>query len=205
MADENWQPIPHESPLELSDLTDYVKERGVKNRLQLSVLEYQNIVPVFVRYLSATPSSRLAPFDFTWVLKLHREMFGNVMKSAGTIRSTDLNIGVQHYLIRGELQGLLGDLHAWSDYQMPLHEQAARLHFKAVRIHPFLNGNGRWARMLANIWLKRNKDALILWPEETIGQVSVIRTEYIEAVKEADEGNYQPLIDLHIKYRSSDT
>src|SRR6266851_437586 len=26
-----------------------------------------------------------------------------------------------------------------------------------ARIHPFLNGNGRWSRMLANIWLKRNR------------------------------------------------
>jgi Fic family protein len=36
-------------------------------------------------------------------------------------------------------------------------EISARLHYRAVVIHPFLNGNGRWSRMLANIYLKQNE------------------------------------------------
>ena len=72
---------------------------------------------------------------------------------------------------------------------MRLLEQAVRLHHRAVRIHPFPNGNGRWARMLANIWLKRHGQPITAWPEETIGTRSVVRDEYLAAIRAADEGD----------------
>ena len=56
---------------------------------------------------------------------------------------------------------------------------AVHLHHRAVQIHPFLNGNGRWARLLANILLKLHKAPLTEWPEEAIGATSVIREEYL--------------------------
>lgn len=54
---------------------------------------------------------------------------------------------------------------------------------RGVAIHPFLNGNGRWARMLANIWLKRNGHPITEWPEATISFKSVIRDEYLAAIR----------------------
>jgi Fic family protein len=50
-----------------------------------------------------------------------------------------------------QLQTLLEDLVFWEARGDALLEQSVRLHHRAVWIHPFLNGNGRWARMLANI------------------------------------------------------
>jgi fido (protein-threonine AMPylation protein) len=156
-----------------------------------------------MKYLSAVPSTHLAPFDYSWVVSLHKEMFGDVMKSAGMIRQADLNLGDPHYNVRGNLFGLLEDLRAWPGLEMPLLEQAVRLHLRAVKIHPFLNGNGRWSRMLANIWLKQNGAVPIHWPEETIGCESVIRTEYINAIKAADAGDLSLLTALHEKYQGS--
>ena len=75
----------------------------------------------------------------------------------------------------------------------------ARLHHASVRIHPFQNGNGRWARLLANIWLRRHGEAPIEWPEATIGSVSAIRNEYLMAVREADRGEYGRLIAMHVR------
>ena len=83
---------------------------------------------------------------------------------------------------------------------MPLLEQAARLHHSAVVIHPFENGNGRWSRMLANIWLKQNGSNLTFWPEATVGETSVIRDEYLQALKAADRMDFGPLFALHAKY-----
>jgi Fic family protein len=83
---------------------------------------------------------------------------------------------------------------------MNLIEQAARLHHRAVFIHPFLNGNGRWARMLANIYLKQRKEPLTLWPNETIGESSIIRQQYLDAIRAADCGDYRKLIQLHVQY-----
>jgi Fic family protein len=79
-------------------------------------------------------------------------------------------------------------------------EQTARLHHRAFLIHPFLNGNGRWARLLANIFQKQSLNTVTLWPEETVGNASVIRDEYLAAVRAADYGNYEPLIALHGRY-----
>ena len=54
--------------------------------------------------------------------------------------------------------------------------------------------------ILANIWLKLNKQPLTEWPEEVIGETSVIRDEYLTAIHAADSGDYAPLIELHRRY-----
>jgi Fic-DOC domain mobile mystery protein B len=131
-------------------------------------------------------------------------MFGNVWRWAGQRRQIELNIGAPHYHIDAQLQTLLDDLHYWHDHSaMPPAEQAAHLHHRAVYVHPFLNGNGRWARLLANIWLRRLGHPITFWPDDTIGQTSSIRTEYIAAIKAADNGDYQPLFALHEKFKST--
>lgn len=63
-----------------------------------------------------------------------------------------------------------------------------------------MNGNGRWARTLANIWLSRNGACPIMWPEATIGNASIIRDEYLSAIRLADRGDLRPLVSLHQRY-----
>ncbi len=78
--------------------------------------------------------------------------------------------------------------------------QAAMLHYEAVRIHPFLNGNGRWSRALANIWLFKNSGRYTRWPEDYVGTISPVRDRYIAALKKADQGDIQDLIALHEEF-----
>lgn len=117
---------------------------------------------------------------------------------AGTLRKTDLNLGVPWHQVETQLFGVIQDLPFWK--AMPLVEQAARLHHKAVAIHPFLNGNGRWSRMLANIWLKLHGSQPTIWPQEAVGEASLIRVEYLAAVNAADAMDYEPLVALHRRY-----
>ena len=56
--------------------------------------------------------------------------------------------------------------------------------------------------MLANVWLKRHDHMVTVWPEETIGSKSVIREEYLAAIRAADEGEEGPLIELHRRFTS---
>lgn len=49
-------------------------------------------------------------------------------------------------------------------------EIAARIHHRAVQIHPFLNGNGRWSRMLVNIYLKQNGLQPTKWNENLLSK-----------------------------------
>jgi Fic family protein len=69
-----------------------------------------------------------------------------------------------------------------------------------VSIHPYPNGNGRWARLLANIWLKRHGHEITRWPEETIGATSLIRDRYLAAIRAPDSGDEKPLLELHRRY-----
>ena len=66
-----------------------------------------------------------------------------------------------------------------------------------------LNATGRWARMPANILLKQNRSPIIEWPEEAVGTESTVRSEYIAAIKEADNGDDQPLLALHRRFLGS--
>ncbi len=193
-----WDPIPGETPIE--DASGLIP-RGIETRQQLNVVEAENIRKVVVRYLAAKPSKRQAPFTLRWLYKLHEQMFGEVWKWAGKRRSTELNIGVPAFRVEENLQQMLDDLQYWStETQMEKLEQATRLHHRSVQIHPFLNGNGRWARMLANIWLKRNGFLVTVWPDDVIGEASIIREEYLRAIRAADGGDMGVLLALHKKY-----
>ncbi len=43
---------------------------------EIYVKEAENIADATIKYLSATPSKKEAPFTYNWFLKLHTEMFG---------------------------------------------------------------------------------------------------------------------------------
>ena len=191
-----WNSIPGETPIDVSGL----KVSGIKNRFQLSAVEAENIRRAIVKYLGGTLTRRSARFDFPWMLKLHREMFGGVWKWAGHTRTIDLNIGVPWHQVPTRLHDLCEDLSYWDTHWPDVVEQAAHLHHRAVLIHPFVNGNGRWSRLLANIWLKLKKHPLTVWPEDSIGATSLIRDDYLKAIRAADMGRYAPLIDLHRRY-----
>jgi hypothetical protein len=60
--------------------------------------------------------------------------------------------------------------------------------------------NGRWSRMLANIWLKRHNHPVTEWPEAVIGGESVERGRYLAAIRAADDGDEGPLLELCRRY-----
>jgi Fic-DOC domain mobile mystery protein B len=193
-----WKPIAGETPIE--DISG-LKPKGVATRAQLNDVEARNIRKAVMRYLVAKPSRRQAPFTLEWCCTLHRQMFGEVWRWAGARRTIELNLGVPPHRIDIDLRILMDDLSLWRESgQMDVIEQVARLHHRAVAIHPFINGNGRWSRLLANIFLKQAGSNLTLWPEQTVGTVSIIRDEYLAAVRSADRGDYGPLIALHRRY-----
>lgn len=195
-----WEQVPGETPIDPSGL----KRRGsITNRRELAAAEAVNINRAFRKYLAARPSPRSARFDFEWFLQLHEEMFGDVWDWAGKTRPHDANIGVPHHQVIEHLAALVGDLHSWSAYGHALDIQAVWLHHKTVRIHPFENGNGRWARLLANIWLKLHGEPIVVWPDSLLGVESEVRDEYLAAIRAADRGDYDPLADLHRRFRDT--
>jgi Fic-DOC domain mobile mystery protein B len=191
-------PIPGETPID--DLSG-LKVKGIRTRRELNRLEAQNILKATEKYFLGRLTAKKAPFDYSWALRLHGEMFGEVWAWAGTLRAYPTNIGVPPQQIEQLLADLLLRLPYWKDE--PWFTQAAMLHHEAVRIHPFINGNGRWSRMLTNIWLRRNGQPPTLWPEATVGAASEIRKTYLGAIKAADEGEYGPLTALHEQFATT--
>lgn len=175
----------------------------VRNRAQLNEAEAANILKVLTKYFGGEPDPGLAPFDLPWSYQLHREMFGEVWSWAGQKRNTELNLGIPAHRIDTDLYGLLQDLKYWDGPgNMDTAEQAARLHHRAVQIHPFLNGNGRWSRMLANIWMFMHGRHIVAWPEQVIGSSSVVRNEYLDAIRAADRGELTPLLNMQKRYET---
>lgn len=178
--------------------------RGFKTRSDINVLEAENMRKAVLVYLAAKPTRRQAPFSLPWMYKLHRQMFGEVWRWAGKRRCSELNLGVPVHQIDTELQTMLDNLAYWHENaDMNLLEQSARLHHRAVSIHPFLNGNGRWSRLLSNIWLRLNGHPITVWPEEHVGSTSVIRDTYLSAIRAADFGDFTALLALHRRYTST--
>lgn len=191
-----WTTIPGETPIDPSGL----KIKGVHNRAQLHLLEIENIQKAFLKYLGNKPNRRTARFDVPWCRQVHRAMFSDVWRWAGKFRTRPgANLGVEPHQIQPHLQDLMDDLAEREKHLLDHLETAAWLHHRAVWIHPFPNGNGRWSRLLTNIWLRLHDRPLIHWPDP-IGEQSPVRAEYLAAIKAADRSNLVPLIDLHRRF-----
>ena len=164
---------------------------------EIYLYEAKNITKATLKYLSATPDKKLAPFSYEWFMTIHADMFGDIWDWAGKFRHVELSIGIKAYLVSTEIKKLVDDLEFWHENKsFEVVEIASRLHHRAVHIHPFLNGNGRWSRMLANIYLKQNGLEPTKWNENLLSKENPHRDDYINALKRADEGDYSILIGM---------
>jgi len=68
-------------------------------------------------------------------------------------------------------------------------EYAAMLHLQLVNIHPFIDGNGRTARLLMNLALLQAGYPITIIPP-------IIRSDYIAALRDSNNGDNQPFINF---------
>ena len=132
----------------------------------------------------------------SFVQEIHQRMFGGVWKWAGTFRRSNKNIGADKYLIPTELRGLLDDCRYWiANNTFPADEIALRFKHRLVSIHCFANGNGRHSRLMADIVVEKLlKRAIFTWGSSTLIQSPEFRSTYLTALRQADKGNYEPLL-----------
>lgn len=133
-----------------------------------------------------------------FVKDLHKRMFGEVWKWAGTFRKTNKNIGVEWTQIGVQLKALLDDTRYWIRHRSFSEEEIAiRFKHRLVLIHCFSNGNGRYARLMADIMMESIfKKALFSWNQTSMAKPSETRGQYISALKQADRGNINPLLNF---------
>ena len=132
----------------------------------------------------------------SFVLEIHERMFGGVWQWAGTFRRSNKNIGVDKYLIPTELRALLDDCRYWiTNSTFSADEIALRFKHRLVSIHCFANGNGRHSRLMADIVVEKLlKRTIFTWGSLNLIQSPEFRSTYLTALRQADKGNYVPLL-----------
>ncbi|WP_417611274.1 mobile mystery protein B [Owenweeksia hongkongensis] len=133
-----------------------------------------------------------------FVKSLHKRMYGEIWKWAGQFRKSDKNLGIDKWQIPVALKTLLEDALFWvKNETYEADEIAIRFKHRIVSIHCFSNGNGRHSRLIADIIAEKiYKRPVFSWGVINLSKESQIREIYLNAVKEADKGNYQLLIDF---------
>lgn len=130
--------------------------------------------------------SQSDPLTVEFVLKLHQHLFGDVWNWAGTYRRTEKNIGIDPFQIPSELYKLLDNTHFWiSASTYPWYEILARFHHRFVQIHPFVNGNGRVARILVEHLCLKHGNPIPNWRSD-IQEPDKRRKLYLDALRRAD-------------------
>lgn len=180
----NWTPSPDDNKLDLTDknLINEYEARGIA-AAELFVFELDSETEISTQLL----------------LEIHRIAFSELYDWAGFWRSTHVTVG---QLTPPEPSKVLPFMYQFIDnlnYKINnASSQQDRIdcltyaHYEFIRIHPFNNGNGRTGRILMNIVaLKFGYKPIELYHREGDS-----RRTYIEAMKSADHGNFEPLTSL---------
>jgi Fic family protein len=118
------------------------------------------------------------------ILNLHRLFYQQIdAEKAGHYRDVKVYISGSRYAVAAvsKIPGEMQKLVKWyNDNEKELHpiELAATLHQRFVFIHPFVDGNGRVARLLMNLALLRNGYTIAIIP-------AILRHEYIYSLETA--------------------
>jgi len=160
-------------------------------RSELNELEQQNIADA-----SAWAFERKRNLlDEAFLKGLHRLMFNKVWRWAGQYRKTERNLGDAPHLIQPNLVQTIRDAQFWiQNNTYPLDELAVRFHHKAVLVHPFANGNGRWARLAADLLVTSQGGTRFSWGGGNLQGAGESRKAYINALHAADDHDLGPLI-----------
>lgn len=147
----------------------------------------------------ATRQKKRDLLDEGFIRDLHQKMFDKTWQWAGTFRKSNKNIGVDWTQVSVKLRNLLDN----TRYQIENHvfdvdEIAVRFHHQLVWIHAFPNGNGRHARLMADLLAIRLERPRLSWGggQAAITSAGVLRDRYLIGLRAADQGQLADLIEF---------
>jgi Fic-DOC domain mobile mystery protein B len=182
------------TPLEPSE-REGLKQYWIATRGDLNIAEQENILKGmnWARRQRQRTAPDLLQGDF--ILRLHKEMFGDVWQWSGSYRLTERNIGIEARQIPEALKHMLGDVRYWIEHKIfSADEIAVRLHHRLVAIHPFPNGNGRHSRLMADLLAERLGSKALSWGSGSLIEAGELRRAYISALQTADAHDIKPLL-----------
>jgi Fic-DOC domain mobile mystery protein B len=181
-----------QTPLDPDDLAG-LRLGFIATRGELDAAEQSNVAKAITwsRVRRPTPDRIL---DEPFVRGLHRRMFGDVWSWAGRYRKTSRNLGIDPWLISEGIGALLGDARHWLEIGDDQDAVCVRVHHRLVQVHPFANGNGRHARLYADLLVVGLGAQLFTWGALQNVDAATIRSAYISALHAADAGDLASLI-----------
>lgn len=160
-------------------------------RAELNEAELTNIADAR-RWLTSRKREVLDP---RFLNELHKRMYGDVWKWAGTYRTTARNIGIDAHRIPVELYQAIDNARYWAaNNTIPADEIAIRFSHRVVAIHPYPNGNGRFSRMVGDLLAIELGKPRFTWGQVSLVDPSKTRKAYIAALKAADAEDFEPLM-----------
>ncbi len=180
----HWTPSPDDNKLALTD----------KNLI--NEYEAKGIATAELFVFSLDSETELST---QLILEIHSLAFSELYDWAGCWRTNTVMVG---QLIPPEPSKILQLMYQFiDDLNFKIHNAITEdehtscltfAHYEFVRIHPFNNGNGRTGRILMNlVALKFGYKPLELYHREGDS-----RKNYIAAMKQADNGNFEALTNL---------
>ena len=165
---------------------------SLSTRAQLDEIERRHINAARVWAMRSTVLQRDDLVTEAFGRELHRRMFGGIWRGAGRFRTTPGVRGWEPQQIAEGVRMFFDDAEGWLRYSTyPVHEAAVRLHFRLLAIHPWFNGNGRHARLIADIVVAANDEEPLTWGS---GDPNDARARYLEAMRTAESGDIAPLL-----------
>ena len=154
---------------------------------ELNEFEQQNILKAYRWGRKRNSFSKLLSID--GLSELHRRMLDDVWTWAGKFRNREMSIGIYWEQIEEQVH-----LHCENtkfrvdDGPTDWIELAVAFHRRLVEIHPFVNGNGRHARLAADLLLYHHGQPALPWGG-AIATDENVRDAYLKALRAADKGD----------------
>jgi Fic-DOC domain mobile mystery protein B len=168
---------------------------------ELNEYEALNIVQAREWALNRRTIKSTNPLKEPYVRTLHSKMFDKVWKWAGTYRKNELNVGCDPNEIVQRIPQLLSNTQYWLDQKkFPIDECVIRFHYQLFsKIHPFANGNGRHARMIADVVAMKYGRPEFSWGSgQNLVAEGNARAAYLAALRalDANENDVRPLLEF---------
>jgi Fic-DOC domain mobile mystery protein B len=176
---------PGNTPLDADELGQLIPSLATQE--ELNEWERRNILEAYEWAMNPRVLKREDPLVERYLRELHRRMFAETWRWAGKYRKSNKNLGVPFHQILNRLAALLGDAQYWMERgTFDLDEIAVRVHHQLVRIHPFPNGNGRHARLVADVIAVKHGREDFSWGAKELARPGAAREEYIRCLHVAD-------------------
>jgi len=190
MAGNKYKVSKHES-----EGTVLPNKLGLKTKREVEKAELEGFLYAYkILFDELSPRTK---FNLKYILKIHKLALGNLYSFAGKTRTVNISKGGFMFPPAMALDNALKELDETVLKKLPsnyssegqLIKDVAQVHAELLFIHPFREGNGRTARLLANLMAAKSGHKLLDLENFSREKFS----NYIKAVKLAAKRDYEPM------------